>query len=346
MNQTKQLSHIYLELGENNYYDYSGIIEADEYYIRRNISDPEYPVFGYGIIDKFDEDNIDNYLDDTFSLSPGDKVHIVPDCKYNIADVRNNYKIARDFDAGVCNVYSPLNQNYRNRMWIDNVIVIPSLKKICFIDNYTPEAAKKRAMQLFPESDIIDMRCFERVGIVHSEKFIQYTPLLLGTAQKPCISYKKLQFNSNELNIDTLMIAYKVCNNCWADADAVDKAALQFAILNQHNWREYPRTLFFFRRLLSRNSAGIRVLDKASSSPKYIREIEEVSWKNEKFASEKDFNMAKDLVSKVLEINNDKMFVSDRDYLAKANVGSMNMYYFDELFNTIVRITPKQYDQK
>ena len=345
MNQTQQLSHIYLELGGNHYYDYSGIIETEGYYMR-NINNPECPVFGYGLIDKFNEKNIDNYLDDIFPLSPGDKIHIVPDCKYNIADVRNNYKIARDFDTGVCNVYSPLNQYYRHRITIDDVIVIPSLKKICFIDNCSSEAAKTRVMELFPEVDITDMRCFRHVTIVNSEKFIQYIPLLLGTAQKPCISYKKLQFNSNELNIDTLMIAYKVCNNWWKDADAVDKAALQFAILNQHNWREYPRTLFFFRKLLSRDSAGIRVLDKASSGPKYIREIEEVSWNNEKFASEKDFNMAKDLVSKVLEINNDKMFVSDRDYLAKANVGSMNMHYFDELFNTIVRITPKQYDQK
>lgn len=339
-----RFEHVFLNIDGNQYYDYIGHVDTNSYYTRR--ATPDMPVISGNIKDLLCN-NIDSLLDNTISPNDGDQLHVVPDCVYAIADIRNNYQIKRGFDAGMYNVYSPLKQNL-TQFFASTIVVVQKYKQLVLFNrefNFSSEA-KKEAKRFVPEAQEYDMVVFKKkMSLFYSSCITPYIPLLNNTATKPCISYKKLKFNSNELTPDVLMFVYKAGNAYKNSLGAEENYLLQLSILNQHNWREYPRTMFIlFNVMLQYKGIHHEVKSHASKYPKHVKEIFEMARSQQDYKDEKDFNMARDFVSMVLDVKPCAMFVDTKRLMEKLSACSFGMTIFNELFSTVTRIVPKKYE--
>ena len=340
-------NHVYINLAGNKYYDYVGITDFWPSYLKRKVKEKSILISG-DIIDSLVE-NLSSYLDDTVVLNDNDDIHIVPDCVYSIRDIRNNYKIKRDFDSGKYNVFSPI-KPYIDRFAVHTIVVVDRLKKIALLDNkYTyPSGAKKAALDLIPEAEYEDMEFFScSLRLCYSSHIAPYMHLVVGDAKKPCISYTKLKFNnSNELTPDVLMFVYKAgITSEYESSEAEENFLVQLGILNQHNWRDYPRTISFLFYALKNRGVAHDVFCTMSKYPKHVKEIYDVAYNHSlPFMSEKDFLMAQQFVQMLLDVKPETMFVQTKQLMDKIVNSGFRLDYFSELYNTVTRIVPKKYE--
>lgn len=341
----KHFNEVYVNINGNQYYGWKGtIIYVSEYYIRKVT--PDAIVTNRVVTDLFEEKKIDLLLDENFKPQSGDPVHIVPDCKYSIADIRNNYQIKRDFDSGVCNVFSPL-EYQRMGAWVDWTVSIPTRQELVFVcDCKNANEAFLRAKEVFPDLQFDDCGFHNTLKqIIFTKKLKPYIPLLLHNAKKPCISYKNLEFNTNELTTDVLMLVKKTGEVRYDAPDAEKNFTVQLAVLNQHNWREYPRTVKnLFNTITDYKCIKEDVFSHPSKYPKYIKEMYDLSRKSNPPYSEKDFNLTREFYMTILDINQETMFVSTKTLQEKLNFAGISLGDFNQIFNLVTRITPKRYD--
>lgn len=341
----RHFNEVYINIEGNQYYGWKGtIIYTSEYYIRK--ATPDAIVTNRIVAELLEERKIDLLLDENFKPQSGDPVHIVPDCKYSIADIRNNYQIKRDFDSGVCNVFSPL-EYQRMGAWIDWTISIPTRQELVFVcDCKNANEAFCRTKEVFPDLQFNDCVFHNTLKqIIFTKKLKPYIPLLLHNAKKPCISYKNLEFNTNELTTDVLMLVKKTGEVRYDAPDAEKNFTIQLAVLNQHNWREYPRTVKnLFNTITDYKCIKEDVFSHPSKYPKYIKEMYDLSRKSNPPYSEKDFNLTREFYMTILEINQETMFVNTKTLQEKLNFAGISLGDFNQIFNLVTRITPKRYD--
>ena len=341
----RHFNEVYINIEGNQYYGWKGtIIYTSEYYIRK--ATPDAIVTNRIVAELLEERKIDLLLDENFKPQSGDPVHIVPDCKYSIADIRNNYQIKRDFDSGVCNVFSPL-EYQRMGAWIDWTISIPTRQELVFVcDCKNANEAFCRTKEVFPDLQFNDCVFHNTLKqIIFTKKLKPYIPLLLHNAKKPCISYKNLEFNTNELTTDVLMLVKKTGEVRYDAPDAEKNFIVQLAVLNQHNWREYPRTVKnLFNTITDYKCIKEDVFSHPSKYPKYIKEMYDLSRKSNPPYSEKDFNLTREFYMTILEINQETMFVNTKTLQEKLNFAGISLGDFNQIFNLVTRITPKRYD--
>jgi len=347
MKQSKTFNEVYVEIDEQKFYCYKGIIISDSWYLRD--FDPNDVIINSHVADRFTEGNIDTYLDDSFNINSGDAIHVVPDCKYSIKDIRNNYKIKRDFDTGVCNVFTPMSFPNCAHVWCNAAVVIEKYRTILFIDECKSKSdALSEAGNIFNGTPYSDMNVFiynnSYISLYACNKIKRYLPLLLNTAKKPCVSYKKIEFNTNELTADVLTIVKKVGEKNRYDMNAEKDFLIQLAVLNQHNWRDYPYTIkCVFKSIPDYASIKGDVFGHTSKYPKYVKEMREFMNKHHEKINEKDFNMLRGFYSEALSING-TMFVNAKDLFDKLIQNNMNIQDLQLVFNLTTRITPKTYE--
>ena len=345
MNYHRHFDEVYVNINGNQYYGWKGtIIHSSEYYIKN--ATPGVIATNSAVTNLLEEQKIDLLLDKNFKLQSGDPVHIVPDCKYSIADIRNNYKIKRDFDSGVCNVFSPL-EYQRIGVWINWTVAIPTRQQLVFVgDCKSAREAYCSAKEVFPDLQFNDCVFHDTLKwLIFTKKLKPYVPLLLHSAQKPCISYKNLEFNTNELTNDVLMLVKKTGEVILNSPDAEKNFTIQLAVLNQHNWREYPRTVKnLFNTITDYRCIKEDVFSHTSKYPKYIKEMYDLSRKPNPPYSEKDFNLTREFYMTILEINQETMFVDTKTLQEKLNFAKISLGDFNQIFNLVTRITPKRYD--
>lgn len=345
----KEFERVFVSIDGVDYFDYKGVYDDGDcsWYSRHlNIS---VPLVSRNVFERFGENNIDKYLDDSFVLNDNDPIHVVPDCKYSVRDIRNNYQIKRQFDDGVCNVYSPISYSGGYSSYVSHTVVVKPKNTIIFLQkckntNDAITYAREYFSEHFSLGDLVVSTSLSHV--TSSSKINNYLPLLLHTAKKPCISYKKIQFNTNELTPDVLTIMRAAGIRRYDDADAEKNFLIQLAVLNQHNWRDYPLSVrAAFNTMRQRLSIMTEVFSHTSRYPKYIKEMYDMCHKKTvDTINPKDVDMVREYYAGLLGLKNETMFVNEITLHEKLEEANVNIYDFNKVFNLTTRITPKKYD--
>ena len=290
-----------------------------------------------------------------FVPAKGDDICVIPDCKYNLEDIRRNYNIKRGYDKGTCNVFSEGTINkycYYGHSFC--VALVPS-KKSAVISYYDDGSVIKAALQLFTDitkSDVILMT--ERLSHNSSYHFFTifetnindaYFKLLTGTLTKPAVHVDSLDLNTGEqLTVDALEIVQKLCDesvnsysNGWDE-----KLKLQLTALNGLDWRKYPGTInvllngFLYRC----DSAILEMKNITSRYPKNVKNF--LKFSHEGFASKDDINLACSFARRILGLENTE-FTTMKDIYSKLSEKKMMVETFFALFDNMVRFKDKEW---
>lgn len=288
-------------------------------------------------------------LDDTFVPAKGSEIHVAPTCPYASDDIRKNYTLKRKYDTGCCNVFS----NQRTSSIRCYVAMIEDRKELAFFDYYHHRDESECATFIRNIPGYENLRPSELkikltwiYYIVLSDSWIN---LLEGKLTKPAISYKKLDMNFGlEMTDDVVELVYQAGRqrgNSQRNGTNEEKLALELSAMAQYNWRDYPRTLYCLKGLLgfSRYNAYGCLGHRKSQASKNIRPILDFN-PTSNAASQADFDMAKRLMLKVLGLQDGVKFVNYDDIQKRMNNYGVPLWLFHEVFDTVVRIKPKEYE--
>ena len=349
-------ARLFCEIDGVKYYDWTVYWNKDKYWA--------YPanynlVFTYAISGNFEESCINDLLDDTFVPAVGSEIHVVSGCPVGMTDIRKNYTIKRKADDGCCNVFSPLSVNCR---WLScsSYSIVPSRQAIFISESRYPRDVKREKIALQNEinnafPDLTDLERNE-ISFVENDLNLKYgcipeayLDLLQGKLQKPCISYKKLQFKTeNELTQDILYLVYRAGKEKW-NHDAGERFKIQLCALNEHNWRDYPGTvnMLFTDILNPRKSAYCMGMLGTSYIPKAAKELSNSMIADGiQFKSQKDIEMAQRFLKYIMGIPEDLQFTTIQTINKKFSEANINMNAFYRCFNNMVKLIPKKVENE
>ena len=301
----------------------------------------------YPEIDVDDED-IRKMLNTTPVPPKGCMLYMTPGCPFSFDDIRKNYTIKRGVDNGDFNVFSNLRLK---REYVD-LAVIPGKNAVVFMNHtWNHDTTITEFLRVIHQyAGYEDVKPSELVtaqtAIGYGDVPDAYEMLYKGTLVKPAVSYKQLDMNFGlELTDDMVELVYRtgIISLNYAE-HTMDKCALEIAALNQYNWRDYPRTMYTLKSLLTWNRASTysEICKAPSRQPKSIKQIITTNFDKEA-ASQKDYDMALRLMKKVLNIEGTK-FVPYESIQRRMNELRVPLSLFLEIFDTVVKITPKAYE--
>lgn len=295
------------------------------------------------------ENKIEQYCDNNFLPNLGDEIHVVSGCPIPCQDLRNNYKLKREFDDGVCNVFSNTGKYSFRKIYAtflfnaEHRLLIASTKNnskgISYsqkLDNCAGVVPKEYKNLEFKFYDCVIDLCF------YAESN-HYLDLLMHTNKKPCIVHSKLKMNRNEVTIDIINMVHMACTNKSSTKESLDNAILVLSTLSQYNWKDYPMTMSFLFNILEYHSWNVYYYmhKRVNYMPKAIREILSTDHYSFDNPTEKDWNMCRKFIDNLLGIY-DTMFVSIKNMEEKIDKCGIPKYLFDKLYDTTVRIVPKK----
>lgn len=348
--------HAFFEIDNTKYYDYDLLCSDDI-----NVPDNgEYLIVDDMTISKLKD--IRQLVDTTIKPPKGSSVWLSPDYPFAAADIRRNYKMKRTVDTADYNVFSDFEDKrlriYRKYADYSKVIVIPSNKLIVIgsynITEITLVQVAENFLGTIVQNGTYVYKIFHknRSWDTESAYVIEntiYGKLLLNTLTKPCVYIKNLDLSTeNELNLDMLKLYYSVCSKDYFSTDAKKNAIIQLNVLNQHNWRDYKGTVAAVNSLFCHTSVFSRLLRYKNSQPKPIAEILQYhigSFKGNLFESEKDLKLAQEFFKDYLHIGDIK-FSALTDLNERLHENNISPVVFTSIFNTIVRITPKEFKKE
>lgn len=311
----------------------------------------QYPVVYnqyYG--DKLTKD-LASICDQQFKPNPGDEVYVVPVCFLPIQDIRNNYKVKRELDSGVCNVFSPAEQ-VRERTRIYNCIgynVEHRVVVAIYVGGSVSWADAKETMRgILPDSlkDIeLQFVLSYKFSLFFRKMNEAYRYLLNGELKKPCIHYANLPMKRNELTADLLYMVYKSGFDWQSNSVVMEKLVIQLSALAQTNWRDYPGTMrILFDDLLRYRGAWTALHNNPNNYPKAVRELATFDFGRlqAKFKDEKDFQLSKQLLDTILNVGEKGVFVTLSQLLNKITNNGISTVTFNKVYNTMVKINLKE----
>lgn len=341
------------------YIDYEGVeyYDYDVYFVKKDNDWYNSPKEDATMISKETAEKIRDKIvalkvNPTFVAAKGDEICVIPDCKYNLEDIRRNYKIKRGYDKGTCNVFSEGTMDkYCNYGPSFRIALIPS-KKSAIISYYEDELSSS-AMSLFPDitkKDIIIMKQQINGGAYYFFTLFTvsvneaYFKLLTCTLTKPAVHIDSLDLNTGEqLTVDTLEIVHKLCeeevNSYSSGWD--EKLKLQLAALNGFDWRKYPGTInVLFNGFNYRGTAITEMRSCPSRYPKNVKVF--LRFKSDKFASQEDMDLACAFIRRVMDLENTQ-FTTLKDIWNKLAEKKVNGDTFLKLFDNMVRFKDKEW---
>ena len=120
---------------------------------------------------------------------------------------------------------------------------------------------------------------------------------------------------------------------------------MQLNVLNQHNWREYPGTVSMVLGEMLGNDKNNIYTDVKGHSSRYSKVVKELlKCRGKEFAGKKDYEFARNYINSLIDVGNCR-FTTIMDLWAKLRTINLSQYTFDKLFNNVVRLTPKTYDE-
>lgn len=348
--------HAFFEIDNTKYYDYD-LLCGHEMEIPDN---GEYIIVDSRTVLKLE--NISQLVDTTIKPPKGSSVWLSPDYPFAAADIRRNYKMKRTVDTADYNVFSDF-EDKRLRIYMkyadySKVIVIPSNKLIVIGSHNATESTLVQVAENFlgtivQNGTYVYKKYNENITWYTESAYVIentiYGKLLLNTLTKPCVYIKNLDLSTeNEMNLDMLKLYYSVCSKDYFSTDAKKNAIIQLNVLNQHNWRDYKGTIAAVNSLFSLTSVFSRLLRHKNSQPKPIAEILQYHsgyFVENQFESEKDLKLAQEFFKDYLHIG-DVKFSALTDLKKRLSENNINTVVFTSIFNTIVRITPKEFKKE
>lgn len=281
--------------------------------------------------------------------------------KYAAQDLRNNYMLKRNLDAGDYNVFSTEDIRNYGSNYFTNVYVYAPMKLIVAIfdrydhtQNYPEMAVRQMAQEYFgryehavPDSFFITENHIDRIEL----KRLKYSSeawgkLLDGSLKKPCVLDSMLQVNTdNKLTVDILKMVYTIGNKEWSK-EAEKNFLIQLNVLNQYDWRCKKGTVACLLSMLNytqgryNRSIFSEITRCPSRYPKQIKELIECA-RNGSFEDDKDRELCTEFLCDLLKIKTDGMIVRMSEYLTKCYDNHVPWTAMYELFGPVVRIMPK-----
>ena len=342
-----KIEHVFLHLYGTHYKDYTLYTNraASRY------SEEKYPI----VVDSeykrmLSSDFSEMFRDEHFVPNIGDEIHLVPDSCYAVQDVRNNYKLKREFDSGVCNVFSPIPTRGKRASIVYHHFYIDETNKIivCYWDPHGKDQKRDYATTLAelkticPES--IDGRFYFNITLCLSYLAISpaYYRFLTGQYTKPCIYYDCLPMQRNELTCEQLCLLYESSND--DSPEGKKNYLIQLSALAQSNWKEYPSTMYeLFNNILRWKAVHRDIRNKVRSQPKQVREMLQYKITTEHFCNPKDYNMMATFLENYLHVG-DCRYATMRQVSDKLQKYDLSQALFEKFYGTMVRIKPKAYE--
>lgn len=336
-----RVEHVFLELDGQKYYNYTGLFLG--------------PIYGRGdikcttlVVNRAVEkklETLNGFLDTVPRPPKQTSIHLVSGSVVAVEDVRKNYVLKRDIDAGDYNVFSPLTKRPQKKYFPTVIALFPSYNiVVASKDTITAAQALAEAKTLNPNivAADLDYRQFKNDSLKGFNVSPAYAGLLAGMLKKPSISYTQLDLNApNELTIDVLTLVYKTGKLWEYDNENKKNFLIQVNVLNQHNWREYPGTVsMLFGSMLKYVGIAHNVACHIGSYSKTVKEI--VSYTDKPFISAKDFNLAREFVNSLLNFG-DCRYATIEQLTTKLQSIGLTWNYFYKLYNNMVRITPNTF---
>ena len=358
MNKIQHFNHAYLDILGNKYYDYEAATDRDYWYW----NDDEY-LFSDNIFKEFR--TLDSFADKTIKPKKGSSLYLFPGGPVALDDIRRNYTIKKKIDTGDYNVIHPYESNsyrsWKNESYFNQVAVFPSEKKI-FLHQAPHQYGNTARKDVYSEAEMYKYACecfgsvLNREDMVYLENFVKdiqlvrggknmasYVSLLTTPMVKPLVSIENLDLNAeNELNLDVLMLVYSAAKSTANYREREENMLVQLNVMNNYNWREYPRTVSILLNEVGRYHLLSDMKRHPSQYSKTIREILEHSC-NE-FASEKDYLLSQKLLNALLNIGDGK-FVSFDTLDDRLHQKDIPRGTFLSMFTDIVKVMPKKYDE-
>ena len=337
----KQINHFYFKYNGVEYRDYTlYLYDTNGYSLRylTYISDDDIIVDDF-----FSYDIQESNLTQNIPVPKGSSVHIVQPCKFAIADVRKNYVIKRKYDSGDYNVFTPNNTRLPRLATIDAMLILPKEKCIVGCLNFQSESQIiAQVLAEMPDKDYSDSIYTNIVTIYRVPR--EYKPLLNGTSKKPCVSCDCLDLNTeNQLTADILECVYKVGSQEDYSKNAAENLMMQFNLLNQYNWRNYPGTVGLLISMINYSGPFCTLTKHESSLPKHIKEI--IRQKYSPYKGEEDRRLGREFLEPLLQIKGLRYasITNLNEVLQKYKIST---YTFCELYNVVARITPKEDEEE
>lgn len=336
---------IYFEHDGVQYYDYDAYFENTKQDADNHIYFDETTANNFKNI-------ISNLKDNpTFIPAKGDEICVIPDCKYNLDDVRRNYKIKRGFDKGTCNVFSEEILKHVTDIYHNIVAVIPS-KKAAIITHYYNRSDSdilKYANSIFPGLSMKDIVIIKNeygwTNYMHVNLNDAYIGLLNGTLKTPAVHIDSLDLNTGEeLTIDTLEIVHKLCEESVITYSSGwdEKLKLQLAALNGLDWRKYPGTInvLFNGFDYDYDSSILSMRSCVSRYPKNVKNFLKHTY--EGFASKDDLDLACSFIRRIMGLENTQ-FTNLKEIWDKLEETRVCKETFITLFDNMVRFKDKDW---
>ena len=320
---------------------------------------------------------IDNYFENKIlglglnmpKVPEHSEIHVVPECPVTHDDIRKHYTIKRDPDKAEYIVVSGENMlskftkyglNHYYFIEKENLVV-------CFDDwdttkryaedvlhikqgfwSLNEDALSDIRHKMFnhakgtPKIDKDDLIHFRMRSCANIGKALSILiEILDGDIKTPVVSYKNLILGGeNEFTTDTAQIILNAASaSSYSDRE---KFYLALKAANQTNWREYQGALDVLGDLII---TRFRYVDSHRSEyPKDTREIAKALFRGAKessFISEKDYNLALELMNGALGFDGTK-FTDVTSLLNKLNSKNISKHTFEKVYDNIVRIQPKK----
>ena len=305
-------------------------------------------------------ENMKSMLQD-IKVPKGSEIFVAPKCPIASEDIRHSYTVKRKLDTGDYNIFSDI-PNWTAYIYSNIALILPTRNAIIMYEKYWDEAVSKTEHELiesfFPDFNY-DKEQFINVvspygpGRTNDYFFLNVHPswidFLAGRLTKPCVHYSNLDINNEqEITQDLIDLVYATGVSSRINRKSIDDFKIQLHALNQHNWRERPRTVsILLHNLLSpKETRTVRnyVNHHSTEQDKPIKML--MNTYADKFANKEDFELCRKMVAKIFNMQEGTMFVDIEDMTDKCKKLGLPMRIFKELFNVCVRIKDKEWENE
>lgn len=336
------------------YYDYGIIYLSASYY--------NYKVTSFRIDNSGHEGKIafnkyakEDMMSRTYPKPPKySKLCLRGDNPYAVADIRKNYTITRSEDKADYVVGFPKEDKYSSGL--RRLVVFPKIKMITaayFWGDSTIKQDKiiqlsKDAISHIYEEDMLeDAIFFEAVlhNFLEEDEGILKNLFGFGPHSSKTTTYYNLDMSStDDVTLDSLKILNNaIINKQWSPTNE-ENARIALMTFHNFNYRNVPGTIDRFFKLLYMNSSLLREMSRHDSRfSKPIKELLSYGAGTLKFKDEDDFNLYYNFLESIMKVENGKVVVHE-DYDNKLICSPVSEELFQEMYNVVVRITPKKYE--
>lgn len=299
-------------------------------------------------------------LNGNINITPtkNSKVYLGEKNPYAVADIRKNYTIVRNMDKADYVLYSF--ENLSHDIYWRNCIIFPKAKVVAYYRIYYDSTNWKKihdcavdALKGYYNEDLLDDHSFFHSQTYQiCEQFKPILEILLGISQKnyKLANYKSLDMSTGEeVTLDSLKIlSGALLNKYWSSRDEVDASTVLMTFHN-FDYRSIPGTMSRVFDILMDNSRLLN--DMSSHNSKFSKPVRDLlqtyaqRWgrKYQEFASQEDFNLCYQFIESLVNVGN-SIVVNHDTYDRKLNNCPVSEELLNEMYNVVVRVTPKKYE--